>query len=87
MIAITHHPITKLAIEGFCLPYWPEAMALVERAHRTMPQLLTLGWDVAITDDGPIIIETNCRYDVDIIQVTHQKGFRTELSSALKCEI
>ena len=87
MVAVRHHPVSNIAIEGFQLPYWQESLLLVERAHRSMPQLLTLGWDVAITDDGPVIIETNCRYDVDIIQVSHQQGFKSALSAALKCAL
>jgi hypothetical protein len=38
---------------------WDEAKAL---AFSAMPYFLpnrTIGWDVAITDDGPVIVEAN----------------------------
>ena len=79
------HPQTGAPITGFTLPYWSETLALVERAHRSMPDVPTLGWDVAITDAGPVIIETNSTYDVDILQVTHQRGFKPALAAALGC--
>jgi hypothetical protein len=52
-------PGTGARIEGVRLPMWDEAKAL---AFSAMPYFLpnrTIGWDVAITDDGPVIVEAN----------------------------
>ena len=38
-------------------------MELVKSAQRRFPMLPTLGWDVALTDAGPRIIEANARWD------------------------
>lgn len=46
-------------IEGVTLPMWREALAL---AYRAMPLFLpnrSIGWDVALTDRGPVIVEAN----------------------------
>ena len=56
---ITKHPATNQQIEGIKLPYFDEAVALAVRAQLHIPQLRTLGWDIAITPEGPVIIETN----------------------------
>jgi len=63
MARIAYHPGTGLAFDGVQLPWWPEALELVRRAQRCFPQLPTLGWDVALTEKGPVIIEANARWD------------------------
>lgn len=49
--------------ENICLPFWPESIELVKSASKKFLPLRTVGWDVAITDKGPIIIEGNCFFD------------------------
>ena len=57
---VTHHPDTGVAIPGLLLPFWQESVALVLRAHETaFPRFVTLGWDVALTPHGPVLLETN----------------------------
>jgi len=46
--------------KGQPVPFFREMLALCERAHRTfIPDVITAGWDVAITDEGPKLIEVN----------------------------
>ncbi|WP_374380061.1 sugar-transfer associated ATP-grasp domain-containing protein [Dongia sp.] len=66
----TRHPITDAPIEGRILPLWNEARALVERAHPHFSDFTVIGWDIAILEDGPSIIEANGAPDLDIIQRT-----------------
>ena len=54
-----YHPTTGKIIPGIQLPYWQETLYLVKKAHEAFPEGAVLGWDVAFTPDGPIIIETN----------------------------
>jgi len=63
MTTIAVHPETGTPFDGFRLPRWSEAIALASSAQRSFPQLPTLGWDMALTDDGPRIIEANARWD------------------------
>ncbi|WP_374378247.1 sugar-transfer associated ATP-grasp domain-containing protein [Dongia sp.] len=65
------HPLTGAQIAGRILPHWRETVALVERAHAAFPDRITVGWDVAITDRGPVIIEGNVQSGCDMIQRTH----------------
>lgn len=63
MAAIHHHPVTGVSLDGFAIPYWQEAIELVSSAQRHFRELRTLGWDVALTDCGPVIVEANARWD------------------------
>lgn len=63
MKAVATHPHTGTTFDGFQLPLWSDAVELVTKGQRCFPELATLGWDVAITDEGPVIIEANSRWD------------------------
>lgn len=56
------HPDTGIPFAGFEVPFYREAVALVLEAHRHCPQMFGVGWDVAITGDGPLIVEGNVQY-------------------------
>lgn len=53
------HPITQKKIIGFKVPYYKEACNMVKEASELAPTIKYIGWDVAITPDGPVIIEGN----------------------------
>ena len=62
------HPDTDAQITGRVLPLWAETQALAARAHAAFADRLLIGWDIAITRDGPVLIEGNSGPDLDIIQ-------------------
>lgn len=68
------HPTTGAPIEGFCVPEWESVIALVKRAAVAMSRLSTIGWDVALTDEGPVLIEGNSRYNFNVIQLPQNQG-------------
>ena len=37
-------------------------------------KILVVGWDVAITEKGPVIIEGNRRPGFDVVQVASRRG-------------
>lgn len=53
------HPVTGVAIAGFEVPQFAEALAMVEEASARLPTVPYVGWDVAITPGGPALIEAN----------------------------
>ena len=53
------HPYSKIVFEGYPIPYFDEITALVIKASQLIPQLKVIGWDVAITPEGPLFIEAN----------------------------
>ena len=55
----THHPDTGCRIAGMELPLWPEVLELVAEAHRKLPDIHFIGWDITVSPEGPMIVEPN----------------------------
>ena len=53
------HPATGTTIKGFEIPYFKEAVEMVTRAITEKKISGYLGWDIAITEEGPTLIEVN----------------------------
>jgi hypothetical protein len=70
------HPDTGAQIEGRELPLWEEAKLLAATAHRAFTDRVVIGWDVAVTEDGPVIVEGNGNPDMDILQRFMREGLR-----------
>jgi hypothetical protein len=83
IVGVERHPDTGVLIEGFQLSFWRELLDLVSRGQRAFTGLRTIGWDVAITDAGPVLVEGNGAYDTDLLQIAHDRGLRPTLLAAL----
>jgi hypothetical protein len=73
----SRHPDTGGQIEGRILPLWVETRALAERAHALFDDRHIIGWDMAILEDGPAIVEANGGPDTDM----HQRVSRDPLGN------
>ena len=51
------HPIARL--DGLILPDWDLALEYVKTASSTFPLMKIQHWDVALTDQGPVLLEVN----------------------------
>jgi hypothetical protein len=71
---LSSHPDTGAAIEGRKLPLWREACKLAMRAHGAFADRTVIGWDIAITADGPMLVEGNSGPDVDLLQRPMRRG-------------
>lgn len=58
-LMFTHHPDSGARIEGAALPFFAEAQQLAEHCLAVFPHLNFAGIDVAISPEGPVIIEMN----------------------------
>lgn len=53
------HPLTGAPFKGARLPHWEETIEMLRRAVPMAGKISNVGWDVAITENGPLIIEAN----------------------------
>ncbi|MDO5971538.1 sugar-transfer associated ATP-grasp domain-containing protein [Flavivirga aquimarina] len=88
---ITRHPDSGFVFAGFKIPYYKEACESVKSGVKVIPDGL-IGWDVAITPDGPVIIETNAEPHIQICNIIsggllknkHVKNLIEELKTKAK---
>ena len=62
------HPVSGARITGTRLPMWDDVREFALRAHRGFADRILVGWDIAITPDGPVMVEGNGSPDLDIMQ-------------------
>jgi len=71
---VSRHPDTQEPIEGVEIPFWREAIQATQDVASLFPRTLLLGFDVAITPEGPMIIEANADPHLMMMQIAHQEG-------------
>lgn len=74
----TRHPDTGAQLIGFRLPYWRETRDLNRFCAGLFAPLRYNSLDVAITDDGPVVIEVNVGSAFNLSQLATGRGFLTE---------
>ena len=52
-------PVTGAPIEGVEVPLWREARELAFEAARHFLPTRSIGWDIAIAERGPVLVEAN----------------------------
>lgn len=62
------HPNSGTVFSNCVIPFFDEAVELVCKAHKIFYNIHSIGWDVAITQDGPIIIEGNDNWEISLMQ-------------------
>lgn len=53
------HPYTKTKIVGFKIPLFNEVLNFAKELAMVTPEIRYTGWDIAITEKGPVVIEGN----------------------------
>lgn len=72
------HPVTGVAIPGFAVPEYDAVLTMIDEASRRLPTVPYVGWDIAITPDGPALIEAN--HNSSVFQMKPSaSGIRTGL--------
>ena len=54
-----YHPNTGLQLVGFQIPHWEKALNLALELAKQQPNIRFCGWDLALSDQGWIMIEGN----------------------------
>ncbi|MEO8478742.1 MAG: sugar-transfer associated ATP-grasp domain-containing protein [Gemmatimonadota bacterium] len=73
-ISHVRHPESGVSIEGEIIPHWDAVLEAGRRGARTMDDSRALGWDVAVTAAGPVIIEPNRHWCEKVVQLPADRG-------------
>ena len=77
------HPVTGVRIVGFQIPYWQEVCKMARDAALFDTRNRSVGWDIAITGNGPELIEGNHNWCKLLWQLPVKKGLKNELEKYL----
>jgi len=78
-------PGCSLAFQGLKIPHWNELINMAKTSARAFPWCRAIGWDIAVEDSGPVLIEGNERWGFTTIQTPTGKGLlRSELKETLE---
>ena len=75
---IEKHPDSGAQLNGVVIDNWEAIKAEVITFQQAFPYCKAAGWDIAITDDGPVVIEVNDFWD-RTGQFFIRKGWRNEI--------
>jgi hypothetical protein len=79
---VTEHPDTKITFEGFEIPNFLQALQMAAKLHRFFYGLHSVGWDIAITPKGPLVVEGNDDWGLRTIQC-HDSTFKKRFMQTL----
>ncbi len=71
---IERHPVSDEPFAGVRVPNWEELVDTCVSAHELFPEFGVFGWDVAVTETGPAIIECNANPFHTLYQLVYGRG-------------
>ena len=74
---VTGHPDTEKVLLGVMLPDWDQMRDLVLDCAALVPKVRFQGWDIAMCDTGPVVVEANTGTGFRLPQLSSAKGFMT----------
>ena len=73
----TEHPDSHKALSGYCIPQWKKACEMARQAASALPEATFVGWDLALTKDGWVLVEGN-HTPLIIWQIASRQGIREQ---------
>lgn len=77
------HPSSGIVYQGFQLPEWEECIALVKEMCALIPKIGYIGWDLAYTEQGWIMVEANGGSQF-VSQICYDKGCKAEIEAYIE---
>ncbi len=68
------HPDTGVSFIDRTLPMWSDVLAICTRAAKVLPGVRSIGWDIVIGTQGPVILEANEEWSLIMVQA-HTDGW------------
>lgn len=64
------HPDSNFVFKNHMVDDWIGIKKFTTQCASKLPQFAYLGWDIALTKEGPIVIETNLEFAIDLYQIS-----------------
>lgn len=77
------HPLTDIHMIGRTIPFWNEVRRICMDAAAKIKECKFIGWDVAISESGPLLIEGNHTPDLDMVEFVGSHGYLPEIKRML----
>ncbi len=68
---VESHPNSNINFSNFLIPFFQQAVQLALYFHSFLSDIHSIGWDIAITENGPTFIEGNDNWEINGPQVCH----------------
>ena len=68
------HPISGVPVTGRRIENWDGIREIAIAGHRAFTDRMLLGWDIALTPDGPVLVEANAYPDTEFLQRVHKQA-------------
>lgn len=65
------HPDTNKKFAGLLIPYWEDLVARTIEFHKFMYGIPSMGWDVAVTENGFVFTEAGEDWEIQLPQCTY----------------
>lgn len=78
------HPGSDIIMLGYKIPKWESVKKICIAAAEKIPQVRFIGWDVAITEKGCLLIEGNHDPDYEFLEFVGERGYKSKIISLLK---
>lgn len=73
-VEIDRHPDSGMALVGLAVPQLADIERSALAAAHLFSDIRLIGWDIAATRDGPVVIEGNFAPDFGIVQIAESRG-------------
>lgn len=65
------HPDSGFIFGGYVIPYYGQIVEQALRFHAFLRDIHSIGWDIAVTPEGPLFIEGNDNWEISLHQCYH----------------
>lgn len=77
------HPDSNIKLCEFKVPEYQRVVEAACKAHKFFYGVRSIGWDIAISDDGPVFIEGNDNWKISLMQACDE-GLQEKWNLAMK---
>lgn len=76
---VFEHPDSHIVFENYEIPFFCELVEQAKNLHACFYGIHSIGWDIAITEDGPCFLEGNDNWEVSLMQAPTE-GLKTSFN-------